>query len=117
MAIENGPVSPLPVNPAAGEIAAPVTPLISEMLLAVFTIQTLPIPSIARLNGPLMPPPVKLSATVKSLGCEPSAGANGGFAVESPYRFATFAPGLCAMLRSEERRVGEEGRSRWAPYN
>src|SRR2546422_10621518 len=26
-------------------------------------------------------------------------------------------PSLCAMMRSEEGRVGEEGRTRWSPYH
>src|ERR1017187_5180462 len=83
-------------------MAAPVTPLICEtVLLPWFAVHTLPLPSTAMLNGSFRPPPVKLSATVKSSGCAASAGEKGGVAVESAYRFATFDPGLCAM-RSEE---------------
>jgi len=50
-----------------------------------------------------MPRPAKLvalkpSEIVKSFGCALSAGANGGVDVESAYRAAMFATGLCAML-------------------
>ena len=67
------------------------------MLLPWFAVHTLPLPSTAMLKGSLMPPPVKLSATVRSKGCAPRAGANGGVPVDSAYKFATFVPGLCAM--------------------
>src|ERR1039457_3343680 len=50
------------------------------------------------LYGLLRPPPVKLSAIVKSSGCAVSAGENGGVAVDSAYSAAMFDPGLWAML-------------------
>src|ERR1700677_1652833 len=58
IAIENGVYSPPPVYPAAGEMAAPVAPLIFEIELFEFAVQTSPTPSIATLSGEFIPPPV-----------------------------------------------------------
>ena len=35
----------------------------------------------------------------------------------TPFGYANFAPLITATLRSEERRVGKECRSRWSPYH
>src|SRR5256885_16999122 len=37
--------------------------------------------------------------------------------VTNPIAFAALELTLLAAVRSEERRVGEEGRSRWSPYH
>src|SRR3712207_9043232 len=50
-------------------------------------------------------------ATSASLCCPSSSVSEGTFLS------AAFSPALHALVRSEERRVGKECRSRWSPYH